>query len=145
MPRRVDALPDAGPQGTVFSLGRLTRRSEFLTLAGSGRKSVMPGLILQARRHDARQRPRSKEPSIRVGFTASRKVGGAVVRNRAKRRLRALARDVLAHRAATEHDYVLIARAATPRLPYARLRRDLERALTAVDACRHGPESEGTR
>ena len=107
-------------------LGRLTHRAEFVALARSGRKAVMPGLILQARAHDARTGSTAKQ---RIGLTASRKVGGAVTRNRARRRLRALAAEVLPSRAAVGHDYVLIARSATATRPWAVLRDDLVRAL----------------
>ena len=75
-------------------VGRLKKRPEFLAVAGTRRKHVTPGLILQVRRHDDRQRPAPGEPPIRVGLTASRKVGNAVVRNRARRRLREAARAV---------------------------------------------------
>ena len=67
--------------------------------------------------------------TIRVGFTASKKVGGAVVRNRARRRLRALAREVLSNEAAPGYDYVLIARAETATRDYAALRNDMRFAL----------------
>ena len=68
-------------------------------------------------------------PSLRVGFTASKKVGGAVVRNRARRRLRALAREVLLPEAAPGYDYVLIARAETATREYTALRADMRVAL----------------
>ena len=69
---------------------------------------------------------------MRVGFTASRKVGNAVVRNRAKRRLRAAAAQLLTVRGNPRTDYVLIARAATARRPFAALLDDLESALRRV-------------
>jgi len=70
---------------------------------------------------------------VRVGFTASRKVGNAVLRNRAKRRLRAAAAAVLARDGRMGTDYVLIARAGTGERPYAELVRDLETALRQID------------
>jgi ribonuclease P protein component len=69
---------------------------------------------------------------VRVGFTASRKVGNAVVRNRAKRRLRAAAAQLLRARGNPRTDYVLIARATTARRPFAALLDDLESALRRV-------------
>ena len=70
---------------------------------------------------------------MRVGFTASRKVGNAVMRNRAKRRLRAAAAEVLAREGRPGTDYVLIARGATGGRPYAELVGDLEAALRQVE------------
>ena len=67
--------------------------------------------------------------ALRVGFTASKKVGGAVVRNLARRRLRALAREVLVREAVPGYDYVLIARAGTATRDYAQLRGDMRFAL----------------
>jgi ribonuclease P protein component len=110
-------------------VGRLTRRAEFLAVAGTRRKSVAPGLIVQVRRHDARQRPAEGEPALRVGYTASKKVGGSVERNRARRRLRAAALEVLAPNARPGHDFVLIARDTTPGRPWEDLKSDLAQAL----------------
>ena len=70
---------------------------------------------------------------VRVGFTASRKVGNAVVRNRAKRRLRAAAAQVLSNRGKSGMDYVLIARGTTAERPFAALLADLELALHRVE------------
>jgi ribonuclease P protein component len=103
---------------------RLKRRSEFLRVAGKGRKWAMPGVVVQALR-----RTEEEGPAIRVGFTASKKVGIAVARNRARRRLRAAADAVLPTDAAPGHDYVLIARAETIARPYALLVEDLRTAL----------------
>jgi len=69
---------------------------------------------------------------VRVGFTASRKVGNAVVRNRAKRRLRAAAARMLSAEGRPGTDYVLIARATTAERPFAALVDDLETALGRV-------------
>lgn len=110
-------------------VGRLTRRPQFLAVAGARRKWATPGLILQARAHDERQHPNAGEPPVRIGLTASKKVGGAVERNRARRRLRAALAEVLAPNATPGHDFVLVARADTVRRPYADLKADLIQAL----------------
>jgi len=73
-------------------------------------------------------------PQARVGFTASRKVGTAVARNRARRRLRAAVARVMPAHAAPGHDYVLIARAGTLSRPFRDLVGDLETALRRLDA-----------
>lgn len=133
MPRRGHKALAGAP-----SIGRLTRRAEFLAVAGTRRKAVMPGLILQVRRHDGQQQPREDEPAVRVGFTASRKVGNAVIRNRARRRLRSAAAEILSAHAAAGHDFVIIARGATPARPYAALKDDLTGALRRLKIWR-GP------
>jgi ribonuclease P protein component len=107
-------------------LPRLTRRSEFLRAAGRGRKAARPGLVLQAlptTGGDGGAAP------LRLGFTATKKIGGAVVRNRAKRRLREAARLTLSAETAPGWDLVLIARAATASRPFAQLLGDLRGAL----------------
>ncbi len=70
--------------------------------------------------------------AIRVGFTASRKVGNAVIRNRAKRRLRAVAAEVLTRSGKPGTDYVIVARSTTGDRAYADLVVDLETALRQV-------------
>lgn len=136
-PRR-DAPEAASAPESSFRVGRLTRRPEFLAVAGSRRKWATPGLILQARAHDERQHPRPNEPTVRVGFTASKKVGGAVDRNRARRRLRAAVAEVLAPHAATGHDFVLVARGETVRRAWPELKKDLATALKRLNAWRDG-------
>ena len=117
-------------------VGRLLRRPEFLAVAGARRKWVAPGLILQARPHDGRQRPPDGGPGLRLGLTASKKVGNAVARNRARRRLRAAAREVLAVHGAPGHDLVLIARAGTLTRVYADLLADLGAGLRRLGVWR---------
>ena len=115
---------------------RLTRRADFLQ-AARGRKWVTPGLVLQARRRDEPNDGPGKEmPPPRVGFTASRRVGGAVQRNRARRRLRALAAAVLDRNARAGFDYVLIARRSTLNQPYQVLLDELKLAIDKVHANR---------
>lgn len=111
-------------------LVRLKTRADFLRVAAGRRRAVRPGLLLQA----APCPPAgSCSDGVRVGFTASRKVGNAVMRNRAKRRLRAVAAEVLTQAGRPGTDYVLIARAATGERPYAELVGDLEAALRQVE------------
>lgn len=93
---------------------------------------MTPGLVLQARRAEADEIRGNSD--LRIGFTVSRKVGGAVTRNRAKRRLRAAAYQVLPYRGRRGHDYVLIGRKATPTRPFDRLLGDLEAAVDGIAA-----------
>lgn len=112
-------------------LKRLLQRTDFLKAARAS-KAVAPGLVLQVRARPGDEETDDTTP--RVGFTASKKVGGSVVRNRARRRLRAAVQDVLAARAKPGHDYVLVARAATPDRPYDALLSDLTGALDRIEA-----------
>jgi ribonuclease P protein component len=73
-------------------------------------------------------------PLIRTGFTATRKVGGAVVRNRAKRRLREAARLLLPLHGQPGRDYVFIARGGTVNRPWTRLLDDMKSALISLAA-----------
>jgi len=90
----------------------------------------MPGLVLQARRRD------EGVGATRVGFTASRKVGGAVQRNRARRRLKAAAGRIIPGHAKAGFDLVLIARGATVKRPFRALLEDLKAALKRVGVWR---------
>jgi len=110
-------------------LQRLTRRADFLTVAAGRRRSVAPGLILQTY-------PQSAADAVRVGFTASRKVGNAVARNRARRRLRAAAAELMPAHAAGGHDYVVIARLGTLTRPYDALLADLAAGLKRLGVYR---------
>ena len=76
--------------------------------------------------------PEAGSPAIRVGFTASRKIGNAVARNRARRRLKAAAQQVLPLFGLPGNDYVLVARRETLERPFGDLLGDLESALLAA-------------
>jgi ribonuclease P protein component len=100
------------------SLIRLKKRTDFLAVQNKGKKWVSHGLILQVRPNALSQR--------RVGFTVSKKVDkSAVKRNRIKRRLRAVAADILPAGAQNGYDYVLVGRATTATRPYETLCQDL--------------------
>lgn len=104
----------------------LRKRAGFLAAAQARRESL-PGMMVQGRER------RDGDPTIRVGFTCSKKVGNAVARNRAKRRLRAVARDVLNDAGQSGWDYVLIGRGGqTSNRPYMALRDDLLKALSSL-------------
>jgi ribonuclease P protein component len=126
-------MPATGQaQGARPGLVTLARRADFLA-AARARRQARPGLVLQARRRAADEAP----DAIRVGFTCSKKLGNAVARNRAKRRLRAAARAVLPERGVPGWDYVLIGRPeATAVRPFTSLCDDLASALRDVHGAR---------
>jgi ribonuclease P protein component len=103
---------------------RLTRRAEFLRAAAKGRKAGRPGVLVQALRDQA-----AGDAPLRVGFTATKKLGGAVVRNRAKRRLREAVRLTLGGAPLPGWQLVLVARDATATRPFPALLGDLRGAL----------------
>jgi ribonuclease P protein component len=84
--------------------------------------------------------------AVRIGFTVSRKVGNAVARNRARRRLRAAVERVVGTHARGGQDYVVIGRAGTLRRPFCALVADLEAALRRLDSyCPDRPEDDTAR
>jgi len=119
--------PRARPQEAVGlnrrPLARLTRRSEYLA-ANAGRRVPMPGFVLLVR-------PRGdSDETVRVGFTVTKKIGNAVVRNRMKRRLRALTRELMPEQGISGADHVLIGRMGGIERPYSTLRDELVKALS---------------
>lgn len=98
-----------------------------------GTRFAAPSLVLQARRRAEIEGEDGK--AARFGFTASKAIGGAVERNRARRRLKEAVRLTGADHAVEGYDYVLIARSGTVQRRFTDLIKDLERALAKV----HGP------
>jgi ribonuclease P protein component len=109
-------------------LGRLKNRADFLR-AARGTRRVSGGVTLETCPTPEKATIRG---TLRVGFTASRKVGNAVRRNHAKRRLRAAASQLLPLLGRAGHDYVLVARGTTALQPFAALLSDLASALKAA-------------
>ena len=108
----------------------LAKRPDFLRAARAGRAPA-PAFLLQARKRRADE---GIDPDlVRIGYTCSKKVGNAVARNRAKRRLREIARAVLPLEGRPGWDYVLIGKANdTAARPMGDMKQDLSRALQKV-------------
>ena len=114
----------------------LRKRADFLRAARAGRAHT-DAFTLQARERGAEPEP----AALRVGFTCSKKVGNAVARNRAKRRLRAVAAAVLPALGRSGWDYVLIGRpGVTAQHPFSAMTADLARALDKVHRARRPAE-----
>jgi ribonuclease P protein component len=105
-------------------LGVLKTRSEFLHVR-SGKYRAFKNLVIQANTNPG-------SGAIRVGFTATKKIGNAVVRNKAKRRLRHVARELLPEHGLKGIDYVFIARNSTASTPYKNLMSNTRDALTSI-------------
>jgi ribonuclease P protein component len=102
--------------------GRLKRRAEFLRVAGKGRKMPTPGVVMQALLRD-------DAGPARLGFTVTKKIGNAVIRNRVRRRLREAVRISLLGKPVTGADLVLIGRESTCKRAFHLLVEDITRAL----------------
>jgi ribonuclease P protein component len=116
----------------------LKRRREFLSVRG-GARSAAPAFVLEGKRRSSA----IPHETPRFGFTVSKQVGGAVERNRIKRRLKAAARDVLLEHARRDYDYVLIARRPALDADFAALVSDLAKSLKRVHARGEGGEQTG--
>ncbi len=117
----------APPSLTPASLRRLRKRWQFLACA-QGRSLARGAVVVQAlARSDS-------DPAIGAGFTATKKIGGAVVRNRAKRRLREAARQLLPLHGSPSYDYVFVARAGAAERAWLRLLDDMKSALSGLAA-----------
>ncbi|MGH1413975.1 MAG: ribonuclease P protein component [Pelagimonas sp.] len=121
---RLQKAASVDPQAALLPFVVLTKRSDFLK-AARAKRAPCPAFLVQARK-----RSEGEADGIRVGYTCSKKVGNAVARNRAKRRLREIARAVLPSDGRDGYDYVLIGRAEkTATHDILAMQADLQRAL----------------
>lgn len=111
----------------MTEITRLKRRKDFVRLTRCGKSLVTPGFILQICKNP------DSETSVRVGFTASKKIGGAVERNRAKRRLRELARLFMSKYSVCGFDYVLVARRFSLFRDFEKMQQDLTKVMEDAD------------
>ena len=116
-----DRSPRARPQ-EAQRLVTLRKRSDFLA-ANRGKRIATPGFVLLVHQRG------DSDPAIRVGFTVTKKIGGAVVRNRMKRRFRELARELIAAKGVAGADHVMIGRSGGIERDFGLLRSELGRAL----------------
>jgi ribonuclease P protein component len=105
---------------------RLLKRADFLS-AAKAPSAAMPGVIIQARK-------KPEDAATRVGFTCTKKLGNAVMRNRIRRRLKEAARLAMPDQVLPAYDYVLIGRAGTATRPFEELRKDIISALNRLHA-----------
>ena len=116
----------------AFPIERLKKRPDFLACAQAS--SCARGAVL------VQARPRGDDqPLVRAGFTATKRIGGSVERNRAKRRMREAARLLLPEHARPGCDYVFIARGGVTTRPWSRLLDDVKTALIRLAADRESP------
>ncbi len=118
------------PAKGIQKSGRLKKRSDFLRLQKEGRKWIAPTVIVQV--------TSGQTENTRTGFTATKKLGNAVIRNRTKRRMREAARQALAG-ALSPHDVVLIGRSDTAICPFQNLVRDLRWCLKRLEVTHEKP------
>ena len=105
----------------------IKKRSDFLA-ANRGKRYATPGFVLLVRDR------RDDSPAIRLGITITKKVGNAVIRNRMRRRFRALAQEMLADKGKAGADHILIGRDSGIERDFDALRADMVKALGKIGA-----------
>jgi ribonuclease P protein component len=120
-PEGAECPPRPRPQ-EAQRLTTIRKRADFLA-ANGGLRATTPGFILLVRDR------KDSDPAMRVGFTVTRKIGGAVIRNRMKRRFRALAREIVPAKGLAGADHVMIGRAKGIEREFGLLRSELSEAL----------------
>jgi ribonuclease P protein component len=120
-PQGPERPPGARPQ-KAQRLDTIRKRADFLA-ANAGKRASTPGFVLLVRDR------KDSDAAMRVGFTVTKKIGGAVVRNRMKRRFRALAREIVRANGIPGADHVMIGRAKGVEREFSLLRSELAGAL----------------
>jgi ribonuclease P protein component len=120
-PQGAERPPRARPQ-EAQRLATISKRADFLA-ANAGLRASTPGFVLLVRDR------KDDDPRMRVGFTVTKKIGGAVVRNRMKRRFRALAREIVPTKGFVGADHVMIGRSSGIEREYGVMRSELAGAL----------------
>jgi len=129
-------MTEAQPQTGRPRIQRMKVRAEFLK-AAKAPYQARGAVVVQAR-------DRQDSEEIRAGFTATKKIGGAVERNRAKRRLREAARALLPLYGMAGHDYVFVARATTIDRDWAGLLDDVKAALIRLSRPKNAAQTTST-
>jgi ribonuclease P protein component len=128
-----------------MSIFTLKKRSEFLRLRG-GARWANPAFVLETKpRPDDAAADGGSDAPPRFGFTITKQIGSAVVRNRVRRRLKALVARLAPRLAQAGYDYVIIARAGAIDRPFAALEQDLEQAFRRVHAPRRARPADTAR
>ena len=132
------AAPKAAPafllKAVSSPISFIKKRADFLAVSALNKKSVKPSVIILSAARSADSPV--EENAIRVGFTATRKLGGAVVRNRVKRRMREAARQLLPELGTSGHDYVFIGRPQAQLSTFDNLILDVKHALKRLAVLR---------
>lgn len=128
--------------GETSKLITIQRRSDFLQAASTGKKFITSTLVLQML---ARNTAHPAGDGPRIGYTVTRKMGGAVSRNRIKRRLREAVRKAAPAHALPGHDYVVIARHKALDCPFSDLVRDMEFAFSRIPTMKNSQHAKPKR
>ena len=115
---------ESGSKELEFILGKITKRSDYVK-AARGRYIKTSSLFLQKVKRDDKKIPR-------YGVTASKKIGIAVERNRAKRRIRHAIKEVLPKYGKNGYDYVVVATIKTNKVSWKTILNDLEKAFREI-------------
>ena len=110
---------------STILLKTLKKRMDFVNVSKKGKRSFSKGFILQKYKRNTLL----QDSSVRVGFTITKKIGGAVVRNKIKRRFRAIIKDVLNKYLKKNYDYVIIANKKSLIMDYKELKNDVIKVL----------------